>query len=183
MPEVDGLTLLGQLKADPDLARIPVVMVSIHDDAHSGFKLGAADYLPKPINRARLVQVVGRLAQGEGPILVVEDDAETRRILHQTLAAAGYEVVECQNGAEAMRELARVHPRLVVLDLMMPEMDGFTVADRMRDNPSWAAIPIIVVTAAELGPDERERLAHCVGLYSKTGGLDAVIDEIRRHAA
>ena len=183
MPEIDGLTLLGLLKADPVLAAIPVVMVSIEDDARDGFKLGAADYLPKPIDRSRLVSVVGKLAQGDGPILVAEDDPETRRILRQTLIGAGYDVVECENGSEALDQLERCQPRAVVLDLMMPEVDGWTVADKMRDNPQWARIPVIVVTAADLGPEERERLAHCAGLYSKSGGLEAVIREVRKHAA
>lgn len=89
----------------------------------------------------------------------------------------------CEGGNAALRELETRRPRAVILDLMMPEMDGFAFADRMRDNPSWATIPVVVVTAAELGPVERVRLAHCVGLYAKSGGLDAVVAEIKRHAA
>jgi signal transduction histidine kinase/CheY-like chemotaxis protein len=184
MPDPDGWALLSTLKQDPDLRHVPVVMVSITDESRRAFAFGATDWLTKPVDRARLVVTLDRLSRGaDGPVLVVEDDEDTRRILAQTLATRELPVVVAENGARALEHLERVRPRAVLLDLMMPEVDGFEVARRMRETPAWADIPIVVLTAATLSAGDRERLAHCVGVFGKdAAGLSAVVEQVRRAA-
>jgi CheY-like chemotaxis protein len=181
MPDPDGWTVLSALKEDPELRHVPVVIVSITDEDHRAFAVGATDWLTKPVDRARLVLTVDRLSRGaDGPVLVVEDDPDTRRILAQTLASRELPVLLAADGGEALAHLSSVRPRAVLLDLMMPEVDGFEVARRMRETPAWADIPIVVLTAATLSADDRERLAHCVGVFAKGSDLTAVVEQVRR---
>ncbi|MFZ5450901.1 MAG: response regulator [Thermodesulfobacteriota bacterium] len=160
MPGMDGWTVLSELKADPELADIPVVMLTIVDDKNLGYALGAADYLTKPIQRDRMLAVLEKYCHPGEPsmVLVVEDDPETREVIRRLLEKTGIEVMEAENGRVALERLAERQPGLILLDLMMPEMDGFQFVDHLRQHEAWRAIPIVVVTAKDLTGEDRLRL-------------------------
>ena len=160
MPDLDGWSVLKALKDDPELREIPVVLVTIMGDRDMGFALGAADFITKPFERERLVQAVNRHRRGDGAakVLVVDDDPKSRDVLRRTLTKEGWTVAEAANGREALDQLERGRPALVLLDLMMPEMDGFEVLERMRREEAWRDIPVIVVTAKDLTREDVDRL-------------------------
>jgi hypothetical protein len=160
MPGLDGWAVLTELKADPALADIPVVMLTIVDNKNLGYALGASDYLTKPIQRERLLAVLEKYRRHPqpGPVLVVEDDPETREILRRLLEKEGCQVIAAENGRVALERLAESQPMLILLDLMMPEMDGFQFIDRVRQHENWRTIPIVVVTAKDLTKEDRLRL-------------------------
>jgi signal transduction histidine kinase/CheY-like chemotaxis protein len=170
MPGMDGWTVLAALKAAPDLADIPVVMLSIVDDPTKGFVLGASDYLVKPIDNKRLMALVNNHARGrssaspvaQDQILIVEDDVALRELLRRTLEHEGWVVHEATNGRQALDYIAKHRPALMLLDLMLPEVDGIQVIDELRTTGIGEAIPIIVLTAKDLLPAERRRLSTSV---------------------
>ena len=183
MPGMDGWAVLAALKTERTLADIPVVMVTILDEERMGFALGAADYLTKPIDRTRLVATLDRFAkrtQGSS-VLLVEDDEPTRTMVRRTLSRAGWEVAEAQNGRVALDALRANRPAVVLLDLMMPEMDGFEFLEALRLEPAWRTIPVIVITAKVLTEADRKRLNGGVDAIVQKGGrgVDALLDEIR----
>jgi signal transduction histidine kinase/CheY-like chemotaxis protein/PAS domain-containing protein len=160
MPDLDGWSVLKALKADPELCDIPVILVTIMRDRDLGFALGAADYLTKPLDREVLVRVLGRHARADGraQVLVVDDDPKTRDMLRRTLQKAGWMVAEAANGCEAIETLERSNPALILLDLMMPEMDGFEVLERLQGDETWREVPVIIVTAKDLTREDIVRL-------------------------
>ncbi len=162
MPGIDGWTVLQQLKADPDTQDIPVIMLTMVDDKNIGFALGAADYMTKPIDRSRLSAILGRhrCAENDGGcrVLLVEDDEETRAMMREMLKREGWNVEEASNGLLALERLQGACPDLILLDLMMPEMDGFEFARRLRERPEWRDIPVVVLTARDLTTEDRRRL-------------------------
>jgi CheY-like chemotaxis protein len=184
MPEMDGWAVLAALKADAELAAIPVIMLTMMDDKEMGFALGAVDYLTKPVDWGHLVAVVRRLgaAGSRDPVLVVDDDPTMRELVRRALEKEGLGVVEAAHGRAALAELARRRPALILLDLMMPEMDGFEFLDACRREPAWRDIPIIVLTAKELTDEDRRRLNGCVekvlqkGAYSRQSLLREIRD-------
>ncbi|MCB0036617.1 MAG: response regulator [Anaerolineales bacterium] len=184
MPDVDGWHVLSTLKTDPATADIPVVMMTIVEDRQHGYALGAADYLTKPIDREQLVQVLYRytVPLKSNTILVVEDDDATREIMQRTLARQGWLVETAENGRLALKKIAQQLPTLIILDLMMPEMDGFEFIDRFRQNYSEHNIPIIVLTAKDLTPRERTLLRDSVKVVMQKGVYrhDDLLAEIRR---
>ena len=159
MPGMDGWAVLTLLKSEPALADIPVIMLTIDDNRNLGYSLGAAEYLTKPIDRERLASVVLRYRSGPtSRVLVVEDDAGSREILARLLSSEGWVVAGAENGVAALAELARQRPALVLLDLMMPEMDGFEFLAEMHRHAEWSSIPVVVVTARGLSADDKARL-------------------------
>ena len=158
MPEFDGWAVLRELKADPELRAIPVVLVTILGDREMGYALGAADYLIKPIDTEALLRVLGRFrtAEGRAEVVVVDDDPATRDVLRRTLAREGWTVVEAEDGYGALALLERPPPppAVIVLDLMMPGMDGFQVLEAIRRREAWRDVPVVVVTAKDLTRDE-----------------------------
>jgi CheY-like chemotaxis protein len=160
MPGMDGWAVLSALKADPALADIPVIMITIIDEKHVGYALGAADYLTKPIEWKRLTAVLQKYQRADAScrVLVVEDDARTRKMLRTRLKKHGWLVIEAENGRVALERMAERLPDLILLDLMMPEMDGFQFVDQLRLNQAWRLIPVIVVTAKDLTEEDRRRL-------------------------
>jgi signal transduction histidine kinase/DNA-binding response OmpR family regulator/PAS domain-containing protein len=160
MPDLDGWSVLKALKADPELCDIPVVLVTIMRDRDLGFALGAADYITKPLDLEVLMRVVGRhvSADGRAQVLVVDDDPKTRDMLRRTLQKAGWTVAEAANGSEAIEALERAKPALVLLDLMMPGMDGFEVLERLYGDETWREVPVIIITAKDLTADDVDRL-------------------------
>jgi signal transduction histidine kinase/CheY-like chemotaxis protein len=160
LPDVDGWTVLAALKGEPDLAGIPVVIVTIVDEQRRGIALGAAGYLTKPIDRERLVEILSRLrvAGAPGIVLVVEDDEEQRQLVRAILGTRGWTVREAANGRLALDAITTEMPDVILLDLMMPEMDGFELVAALQANASWRDIPVVVVTALDLTDQDRQRL-------------------------
>ena len=160
MPDLDGWSVLKALKADPELCDIPVILVTIMRDRDLGFALGAADYITKPVERDVLTRVLARHVRGDAgaQVLVVDDDPKTRDMLRRTLQKAGWSVAEAANGCEAIETLERSKPALVLLDLLMPGMDGFEVLERLQGDETWRDVPIIIVTAKDLTREDIDRL-------------------------
>ena len=161
MPDMDGWSVLRALKVDPVLHTIPVVMLTMVDDKTRGYALGATDYLTKPVDRERLHNALAPYCTGGEPssVLVVEDDPATREILVRTLKDADWRVSEAANGREALDRLAQEKPQVILLDLMMPVMDGFDFLLEMRANAVWQDIPVIVLTAKDLTAEDRRLLS------------------------
>ncbi|MGU3536506.1 response regulator [Methylobacterium sp. A54F] len=160
MPHLDGWSVLRALRADPDLAQTPVVMVTVLDEETLAFSLGATDYLHKPIEWAHLKAVMDRFRPAAGgPVLVVEDDADARARLVVTLEREGVPVRAAEHGARALEAVEAERPGLILLDLMMPEMDGFTFLRHLRMQAAWRDIPVVVLTAKDITPEDRRRLA------------------------
>lgn len=184
MPGMDGWGVLTALKAEPDLADIPVVMLTMVDDRTQGFALGVNDYLVKPIDRGRLSEALERLFTSEpsGPALVVDDEPANRALLTSMLSPEGWQVVEAANGNAALDAARKERPGLVLLDLLMPELDGFGFLEAFRANPDWDEVPVVIVTAMDLGPAERERLAKGAQavLNKAEFGRDQLLGQVRR---
>jgi GAF domain-containing protein/CheY-like chemotaxis protein len=184
MPGMDGWAVLSALKADPDVADIPVIMLTIVDDRNLGYALGVSDYLIKPIDRERLVTVLKKYRR-DLPVLVVDDDVALRQLLRRMLEPEGYAVVEAENGRVALERLREVSPSVILLDLMMPEMDGFEFVAEVYRHAGWRAIPIVVITAKDLSREDHERLNGYVqqilqkGAYSR----DQLLAEVRELVA
>jgi len=160
MPDVDGWSVLSTLKSDALLSEIPVIMLTMVDDPERGFTLGASEYVTKPINRRRLSQILKKYTclNPPCPVLVIDDEESSRSLLRAILEKEGWVVSEAGNGIEALESMKRERPRLICLDLMMPEMDGFAFAAEVRRHEEWRSIPIVVVTSSDLTADDRRRL-------------------------
>jgi PAS domain S-box-containing protein len=176
MPGMDGWTVLSELKNDPAVADIPVVMLTVVDQRELGLMLGAAEYLLKPVDSERLTTVLDRLraSQRPSPVLIVEDDADTSELFQRVLKGAGWLVEVASNGRVALETLEGGGiPDAILLDLMMPEMDGFEFLAHLRKRQEWRHIPVVVVTAKELTAEDRAMLNGSVerilqkGAYSK----------------
>ena len=190
MPDVDGWTVLRELRQDPELRDVPVVIISMLDDKNTGYALGAANYITKPVDRDQLAAVLRRHRRHDPPypVLVVEDDDNTRAMVRRMLEREGLEVLEAENGRVALEVLETRTPELVLLDLMMPEMDGFELVSRLRQREDWKAIPVVVLTAKELTEADRDRLNGSVkrvlqkGAYGRDELMQEVRDIVRRYA-
>ena len=187
MPKMDGWAVLTRLKNDPATAEIPVVMLTITSNQEMGYLLGAAEYLPKPVDRERLATILQRYRPVDGArnVLVVEDDVPTREVLRRSLQKQGWVVTEAENGRIGLEHLKEQPPALILLDLMMPVMDGFEFLSELRQNRSWDAVPVVVLTSKDLTPDERAALSGKVerilqkGAYSR----EALLAEVRKIVA
>jgi Amt family ammonium transporter len=182
MPEMDGWAVLAALKAAPDLADIPVIMLTMVDERQRGFTLGAAEYLSKPVDREQLLATLRRYRGAAAPaVLVVEDDAATRELMRRILEHEGWEVFEAANGRAAIELLQVAQPTIILLDLMMPEVDGFQFIEVLRADPRAREIPVVVVTAMDLTPDDRRRLTGSVERVLQKGAYqrDELLRELR----
>jgi len=182
MPGMDGWSVLSALKSDADLSDTPVIVLTMVDSRDLGYALGATDYLMKPIDRERLEAVLRKYTRlrENNPILVVEDDASTRELLCAILAKDGWAVQTAENGRIALNKVAESRPGLVLLDLMMPEMDGFSFVDEFRQQPGVANVPIVVLTAKDLTTEDRNRLnGHVESIMIKGEGMGAVLGKVR----
>ncbi len=195
---LDGWAVLAEIKADPSLRRLPVIVATVVDEEQRGTELGAVDYLVKPIDMGRLLRSLALATAGNGrEVLIADDDAELRAMLREALAPYGYVIREAADGAEAIRELERQRPDVLLLDLLMPEVDGFEVLRRLRDGELAAsaaapgqgdrqalqALPVIVLTGKTLTLEERRLLAARSVLLIRKGErlTDTVLSALRRH--
>jgi len=187
MPGMDGWEVLGQLKADPETSAIPVIMVTMTSDRKLGYALGATEFLTKPVRRDQLVSLLDRYAtrDDERHALVVDDKTENREVLRRALEKEGWRVGEAENGRLALDEIESQPPSLILLDLMMPVMDGFEFVLEMRRRDAASEIPIVVVTAKDLTEEDRRRLnGGVVGLIEREGlDQDALVALLRDQVA
>lgn len=174
MPQMDGWSVLSAIKTQPELVNIPVVMVTIVSEKNKGYALGVSDYLLKPIDREQLVVVLQKYTSNKVPntVLVVEDDTMTRQMLRRQLEKEGWQVTEATNGRTALSSITTNQPALIVLDLMMPEMDGFEFVSELRKHPQWGTIPIVVTTAKQLTPEDCQQLNGNVEKIFQKGSYD-----------
>ena len=186
MPVLDGWGVLTALKGDKELASIPVVMLTITDEKNLGFSLGASEYLTKPIDRAQLSEVLKRYRRTPGgKVLIVEDDAPTRTVLRRSLEKAGWSVSEAENGRIGLEKLDADQPSLVLLDLMMPEVDGFAFLDGVRSRTFTEAPSVVVITAKTLTESDRQRLSGGVREVIQKGSqdIDGLLGDVRQRVA
>ena len=184
MPDFDGWTVLAAIKGDPALAATPVVLMSIVDQKNRGYALGAADYLVKPVDRAKLVETLTSICgAAAGRALLVDDDDVVRRGVRQALQPIGWKVTEAENGQVAVESLAATRPDVIILDLMMPKMDGFEVLDELRRRPDWQDIPVVVITAKDLTEEDRDRLNGGVERIIQKSDRDEMLRQLSRELA
>ena len=171
MPGMDGWDVLTRLKSNPETASIPVVMLTMVDDRSKGYTLGVTDYIYKPVDREKLVTAITRCVRygDTAPILIVDDDAGQRDLLKRTLEKDGWETIRAHNGRAALEAVRARTPSIIILDLMMPEMDGFELIHTLRKNPETREIPVVVLTAMDLSNADHMMLASNVTEVLKKG--------------
>ncbi|MCB9676041.1 MAG: response regulator [Alphaproteobacteria bacterium] len=190
MPGMDGWTVLAALKEDSALSDVPIVMVSMVDERRTGFALGASAYLTKPIDRRRLVDLVRGFHVGSEAfeVLIVDDQDDVRELVRRTLSADGWRVREAANGREALAAIEERPPTVMLLDLMMPEMDGFELLEVLAQREDLADLPVVVMTAMDLTSEQRAQLEQRVERILQKSGytreelLNVVRDKVTAHA-
>ncbi len=184
MPSMDGWSVLSALKNDPELEDIPVVIWSMTNDKNLGYSLGASEFLTKPVHKDRLIEVMNKYITNcnDQSVLVIEDDMTTSEMMTRLLQKAGYTVTKAKNGRLALDCIAKEVPKLILLDLMLPEMDGFQFVAELRKREAWSEIPIVVVTAKSITAEERMKLNGHVKNIIQKGSFDhqSLLEEIRR---
>ncbi|MFS0728021.1 hybrid sensor histidine kinase/response regulator [Paenibacillus sp. 1P07SE] len=183
MPSMDGWAVLAELKSDPELADIPVVILSLTNDRQLGYSLGAAEYLTKPVSRNRLIEVMDRFVtdREHHSVLVIEDDETTSEMMTRMLHKEGYTAIKADNGRLALDHIQRETPHLILLDLMMPEMDGFEFITELRAHERLSKIPVIVLTAKTITAEDRNKLNGSVKDIIQKGSFNRMqlLDEIK----
>ncbi|WP_289141772.1 hybrid sensor histidine kinase/response regulator [uncultured Brevibacillus sp.] len=183
MPGMDGWSVLTALKNDPELASIPVIMISMTDDKNVGYALGASEFLVKPVYRDKLVSVLDKHLpeRHTKTVLVIEDDDTTSHMMTKMLEKEGYRVKRAGDGRIALESVAEELPQLILLDLMMPNMDGFEFVTELRKREEWRSIPVVVVTAKSISAEDRLRLNGYVERIVQKGSFqrEALLHEIR----
>jgi signal transduction histidine kinase/CheY-like chemotaxis protein len=174
LPRISGWDLLAQLKSDPATSAVPVVIVSMVDEQGAGFALGAADYLVKPVDRSRLLDVLDRCTvagRARRTVVAIDDDPVDLALLEAVLVPDGWRVVRATGGEEGVRAVRREQPAVVVLDLLMPEVDGFSVVEQLRADPLVDDVPIIVLTSKDMTGTDHDRLAGQISFLARKGAL------------
>ncbi len=179
LPGMDGWDVLSVLKGDPKLASIPVVIVSVLPERGRGFALGASDYLVKPVSKEGLLGAVWRAvaervdqSSSRRDIVVIDDDPAALELVRATLEPHGWTVTTCAGGAEAISVIRSLRPSVVLVDLLMPDIDGFAVIDALHADPRTTAIPVVVLTAKSLTAQDRRRLKGRIEFVASKGELD-----------
>ncbi len=171
MPKMDGWKVLSSLKENLLLSDIPVIMTSIENQNDKGFAMGATDYMVKPVGREQLSTILNKYNIGDESqrlVMVIEDDIVIREFMANMLKAEGWRVFKAENGKIALDHLAKKKPTLILLDLLMPEMDGFEFVARLRSNEKWRSIPVVVLTSAKLSATDQAHLHSYVdGIFQK----------------
>ncbi len=176
LPKKDGWQVLREMKTKPNLQLIPVIIVSVTEERQLAFGLGAVDHLVKPIDKETLLASLQSLKlpsrDGAPRILVVDDDPQTVRLLSTVLTNDGYEVLKVYGGSEAIETAISQSPDLIILDMMMPQVDGFQVVRHLTGDPRTCDIPIIICTALDLTDEDRDRLnGQIQSVIQKTGNV------------
>jgi len=174
MPETDGWEVLKELKMSEDTREIPVIVVSVSNDRTTGLALGASGYVVKPVDQRTLLAEMRRVSPSQQirTVLAVDDDPMVLEHLENLLGESGFEVDRASGGREGIARVAADPPDLMILDLMMPEMDGFQVLDQIRSNPDTENLPVLILTAKELSVDDRARLKVSVDRVVSKGTLN-----------
>jgi len=188
LPRLNGWDFLTQIKSDSTTADIPVIIVSMLDERGKGFALGAADYLVKPVKRDELLATLRRFtANGPGPgaprkVLAIDDDPLMLELIEATLAPQGFTVLRAADGEEGVLKAQTERPALIILDLLMPGIDGFTVAEQLRADPATAEIPIVVLTSKTISQQDKERLNSHISLLARKAEFSRVefVELVRR---
>jgi CheY-like chemotaxis protein len=187
MPNKDGWQVLHELKTDETTRDIPVIVLSIVDKRAFGYQLGATDYLVKPLDSEAVLAALNRLAEasgGLGPrrLLVVDDDPQVFDMVSQLLEETAFEIEAAEDGLVALEAIARQRPDAILLDLMMPRLDGFGVLEQLKRDPNCKRIPVVVLTAKTLTKKEKVRLQDCVSQVIRKQGLDSetLLNELQR---
>jgi signal transduction histidine kinase/DNA-binding response OmpR family regulator len=184
LPDMDGWEVLATLKADPSTAPVPVVVVSMLDERGRGFALGAAEYLVKPVTRDEVLSALARVGAFPhgGTLLAIDDDPLAIDLVKAVLQPAGWTVLVATDGTAGIAMARSRRPAVVLLDLLMPGLDGFAVVEALRTDPVTAAIPVIVLTAKTLSREDRERLRGRISYVAQKGDFDParLVDLVRR---
>lgn len=184
MPGMDGWDVLSQLKADPELAHIPVIMLTMTEEKDIGYSLGAAEYLTKPITRTELIKVLRKYRSLKAPsvVMLIEDDFTTRQMMIRMLQKVGWQVIEAENGEVALQKLQKQKPDLILLDLMMPKMDGFEFLLQLRQQKACSSIPVVVLTAKDISLEDRLWLNNKVDTIFQKGAYtrDELLAQLRQ---
>jgi CheY-like chemotaxis protein len=186
MPGMDGWMVMDAIKSNPATSKIPVILVSVSDTRDMGVSLGAFEFVSKPVDWNRMAIILrGITATASGHLLVVEDDADMRALWLRNLAKDGYSVETATNGRDALLQVTAKRPAAILLDLMMPEMDGFEFLARLRSTPEGARIPVIVVTAKQLTEADTAFLKDRVQAVMQKAGneIESVLDVVRRQVS
>ena len=181
MPGMDGWEAIAKLKGDPATRDIPLIVVSIIDNKELGFRLGADEYLVKPVDKDALMGVLQRYEGRGHEVLIADDDPTVIDLVRQLLAEDGWTVRSAANGREALDEIAQKQPDVLLLDLMMPIMDGFETLKQLRDDPATENLPVVVVTAMDLSREESKQLHQSTSRIIEKNGLDRerILSELR----
>jgi signal transduction histidine kinase/CheY-like chemotaxis protein len=188
LPGIDGWEVLKRLKADEVTRTLPVVIISMDDNRDLGLALGADDYFVKPVDRPRLLEKLSAIrAAGNGRprLLIIDDDTAVHALLEEDLSTLGYAVLNAYSGDDGLRAAIDTSPDVILLDLMMPNMSGFEVADALKDDPRTASIPILVLTSKEISSEDRRLLHTKVSSFVQKGksAREQLVREIRRVTA
>jgi CheY-like chemotaxis protein len=172
---------LHELKADTTTRAIPVIVLSIVDNKHLGYRLGASDYLIKPFDRDAILATLAHVPPRQGRLLVVDDDPQVVDLVCQLLEGEPYEIISAADGHEALEAIDHRSPDVIILDLLMPGMDGFMLIEQIQQTSQFRQIPIIVLTAKTLTTAEQARLDQRVRMVIQKRGLDqeTLIQELR----
>ena len=181
MPHKDGWQVLYELKADAATRDIPIIVLSVVDQKKLGYRLGAFDYMLKPFDREAILAALTRIKPPRDRLLVVDDDPQVVDLVRQLLEDEPYEVEAAMDGEAAVEAISRQRPDVILLDLLMPRMDGFGVIEHLRQDPACRDIPVIVLTAKTLTEDEKTRLQESVLKVIEKRGMesDVLIRELR----
>jgi CheY-like chemotaxis protein len=172
LPGLNGWDLLAKLKGDPATAAIPVLIVSMVDEQGAGLALGAAEYLVKPVDRASLLAALERCAapgNGQLRLVAIDDDPADLDLLEAVLAPKGWLVVRAGGGEAGVQAVRRERPAVVLLDLLMPDVDGFAVVEQLRADPVVGDVPIVVLTSKDMTPADHERLSGQISYLAQKG--------------
>ena len=176
----DGFDLLHRLKEEPTTSKIPVVVLSIVCDEGRSCRLGAANYLEKPIDHGRLLDMIDQLVGGvSSPVaLVVDDDRDVVKFLSETLRKKGFAVIGAYDGAEVIAALGQRLPDIIVTDLKMPKVDGYELIQKVKTTPQWADIPIVVMTAYRIDPERIDILDLATYHLNKPLSPEAIAEQV-----
>jgi PAS domain S-box-containing protein len=183
LPDIDGFEVLQQLKSDEETANIPVVILSIVPDREDGFRLGAVDYVTKPVDEGRLLSAISAILHKEDLILVVDDDRDTTRLVQEALGRVGFTVRAVNNGFEALAVARQEQPGLILLDLKMPGIDGYEILKHLKRDRATQEIPVVVVTGSFADEETKREKVLALGaaqFLTKPFAIDDFVEEIRR---